>query len=106
MRTYFYYYRDEGNVPLVTVCLIKWTKVVCRGMAICSPLDYPEKKEGRIKAKGRAFAAYKNKKTTMPVLREEAEMVLDKTPAPWVISYKSEYKPDLTPFEMDLLAKA
>ena len=106
MRKYFYYHRDNNRAPLVTVCLIKWRTVVCRGVAICSPLDNPEKQEGRNRAEGRALTAYKRKKTTEEILRDEAVNVLNNASVPWDLSFKSEYNPSPTDFERQLIAKA
>lgn len=109
MKKIFYYNRDNFNVPVITVCLIKWRTVVCRGIAICSPLDNPEKKNGRRRAEGRAMSAYKNRATTKPVYRPEAIDVLYSTESELEGNYydifKSTYKPELTEYEKTLLTK-
>lgn len=57
INRFFYYLRDKQNRPVVTVCIVECGGKFARGVAICSPLDNPNKKIGRMIAEGRAFKA-------------------------------------------------
>lgn len=52
---YFYYIRNEQKKPVITVCILKYNNVYCRGVAICSTKEAANKKIGRTIAFGRAF---------------------------------------------------
>ena len=63
LKEFFYYIRNANNEPIITVCLLlakldnglhSWF----RGIAICSPMDQPNKKIGRSIASGRAKSAW------------------------------------------------
>ena len=62
-RKFYYYFRDEKLRPLITVCLLENDGKFHRGIAICSPRDFPRKAEGRNIALGRARQAQKKGKT-------------------------------------------
>lgn len=103
-QTHFYYLRDKQNHPLVTVCLHKTDGTICRGIAICSPKDNPNKKTGKAISLGRAKQAMKNKIARGSVIREEAYNVLDKTSCDLDFFFaKSTNQPILTKFEVKLL---
>lgn len=72
---YYYYLRDKAKRPVVTICLLQENGVACRGVAICSPLDSPNKKLGRAIALGRARRALQKQKSGMPILRTVARQV-------------------------------
>jgi hypothetical protein len=92
MREIRYYLRsnDDHKKPLVTVVTIKdpVANKFYRGVAICSPLDIPNKKTGYNKAKGRALMAQRKYWTTItqntqlsdePINRLEAYSVINST---------------------------
>ena len=61
---FFNYYYDKAGRPIVTSCLMEIETIplmlptYCRGLAICSSLDFGNltKKRGRLIAKGRALS--------------------------------------------------
>ena len=55
-----YYLRDAQSRPIVTVVVQEGVKGIFRGVAICGPLDNPNKKVGYNKAKGRMIQASMN----------------------------------------------
>jgi hypothetical protein len=59
-RIYFYYERDEQNRPIKTNCLLIANGDICKGIAICSKRDNPNKKTGRNIAYGLAKKAMKH----------------------------------------------
>lgn len=66
----------QNGPPLVTVCLSQLPDgTVCQGVAICSPRDIPNKKEGRRIARNYMLKALGTKKTGDPVQRDEAGAV-------------------------------
>jgi len=77
MKTYYYYYRDEDDVPKVTVCLLKDGNEIGKGVAVCSPLDFPNKKEGRKIARGFARKALGMKRSSVHILREETIEIIE-----------------------------
>jgi hypothetical protein len=54
-KVYFYYIRNAQNKPVITVCILEYSNVYCRGVAICSTKEAANKKIGRTIAFGRAF---------------------------------------------------
>lgn len=60
----FYYFRDENNYPIVTICLLYFPKenILCRGLSICSPRDSVSKEEGRDISEDRAIKAFREEK--------------------------------------------
>lgn len=62
-KSYFYYERNEENVPIITVCLkFNSEGIAARGLAFINPSDgTPRKKVGRQIAEGRATKALKHK---------------------------------------------
>ena len=102
MKEYYYYHRDEANVPLITVCLLKDSDVVAKGTSICSPLDSPCKKEGRRIARNKALKALGTKKNGDETIRGRAFDVMDDVGI--FIPYKSVYRPRLSEFEERLLS--
>jgi hypothetical protein len=59
IKYYFWYVRDVGRKPIITVCLAhdEDNNIFARGIAICTMKDNTTKKEGRKIAKGRAMKA-------------------------------------------------
>ena len=109
----FYYLRNENNVPLVTVCLIKRNSDFGKGIKLCSKDDVVDKKYGRVKAKNMALKALGTQTTSEPIVRVEAGKVLNRV-ANWdcdeFISItenpnKSLFNPELTEYEKKLFIK-
>lgn len=76
MKEYFYYFRDEANRPVVTVCILKGAYAVARGVSICSFKDMPCKRRGKAIARGRAHKAFIREKSGDLVERQIAREVL------------------------------
>ena len=119
MKTYYYYFRDMENKPIITVCLLvpdHYLLPICRGVAICSRLDQPNKKVGRSIALGRARKAFLGRTNTCLVSRKECLNIYDRAylfdPAHNYYSiayrflYKSECNVTLTDFERKLINRA
>lgn len=121
MKEFFYYLRDVKRRPVVTVCLlIDDDGTVFRGIAICSPLDQPDKRKGRNIARERAnyaldlgYVASGNVQT-LRVQRPVAlgvlvdSMLRTCTPTFKVtrrFTHKACGYAELTPYESALLAK-
>jgi hypothetical protein len=115
------YRKDE-----VTVCLLvdKKTKAVAaRGVSICALNDMKSNKDGRNRARGRAVQATVHKADASPirddresnkVLKEEmpvlyaykmGRILYDKRKGDVPCGNKAFYRPALTSFEKDLVAK-
>jgi hypothetical protein len=88
LREYYYYIRGYNRAPLITVCLVLYTKDegapkevkrAARGISICSPSDMPIKLEGRKIARKRAIHAALSSigtdvfTATDPICRRESE---------------------------------
>jgi len=117
-RKFYYYFRDEVMRPLITVCLLEDDSKFYRGIAICSPRDFPKKSEGRNIALGRARQAQKKGKTDINsiVTRDETMFVLsqvdnlenfpfEEVTDEYTVTYKSAFDVKLTPFEKVLMMK-
>ena len=76
MKAYYYYLRDINNTPRLTRCILKDKSSIAIGTSLCGYSDFPNKKDGRSRAFGRALAALKHKKNLFPILREEAQDIL------------------------------
>ena len=101
----YYYLRDEHSRPLVTVCLMKIGEEIARGISLCSLLDFPNKKKGRIKAHGMAMSAMMRKENKYEIVRCDAEDVLSEVDEGGELgSFKATYNPDLTLFEKEIVA--
>lgn len=89
-KSYFYYDRDENRHPCITFCIVTDDDGNhARGIAICSDLDMPRKAVGRAMAEGRALSALKRKSNIAPIRDSE--------------TYKGEYNPVLTDYELKIL---
>lgn len=69
------YLRDENGHARITICLMMDGESgrVGKGVAICSPRDFPCKNTGRKIARDRAIAAIYNKtRDGLPIQRDEA----------------------------------
>lgn len=123
------FYEFESPVgPLFTACLVFGENgtILARGVSICSVQDGFNRKEGRNRAVGRALKAITHAKSDDPILagiRNEAEQYTKvykvgeaklkqaiKIPkylhvkvASDHFAYKSEFAPELTEFEKELL---
>jgi hypothetical protein len=101
-KVIFYYIRDYQKRPVITVCLIRFNGIWSRGVAICSDKDMPSKKEGRMKAFGRAEKATRN--------QEHSELI-GNCIFMWIFLLgaefirKSEWNAILTVFEQRLVEK-
>ena len=104
----FYYFRDNKNKPMITVCLLHnedFSKI-SRGVSICSYKDAPVKSVGRNKSFGRAMEAMMKEENGEAIRRDEAvdELFINNTPA-YLMIYKSVYlwKDSLPSFEKKIL---
>lgn len=116
MDEYIYYMRDCNNRPMITVCLMQNEDgKYARGISICSLKETgPDKKVGRMYARGRAIRAFKKGETgkfmqCSPVNREEAYRSLMKATRPILpmenFQSKSVYNPELNLLEQKFIAK-
>ena len=119
MKSWYYYYRNGRREPLITVCLLKDGDTVARGISICSPSEFPSKKDGRKKAYSNARRALGTKRTSMLINREEARFTVcnvnctgDKidilefdSNGFCVNGHKSYFNPKLSIFETRLVSK-
>ena len=102
MKERFYYLRkftETGMHRCGVVFLMLGDNIGARGVSLCNELDPFSKTCGVHKAKGRAVKAIERKGNSFPILREEAIKKLS-DPA---ISFKSEYSPEFSDFEIDIL---
>lgn len=93
----YYYIRDIDNRPIVTVCLIKESNNIARGVAICSKQDQPCKAVGRKIAKARASYALNSQGVNLEIRRIKRFLSVG--------YFKSVFKPLLTDREVRLFAK-
>lgn len=98
-----YYLRDTNNHPVVTVCVMKYKERTARGVSICNTKeDNIDKKYGRNLARKRAFFALSDRKTGLGIRRRSVFLTLNfNILDEWF--FKSEYNPELTKFERQLL---
>ena len=95
----FYYIKDKVEKetdtphPRITVCIGKNKEgIICKGIAICSLRDNPEKQVGRTLALNNVRRAFKKYVSTKPILRDEAFDAVKKTQLGLKnIIYKSQY---------------
>ena len=102
----YYYHRDSGWNPVVTVCLLKDDGGnIGKGVAVCSSLESPCKRRGRQIARGRAMQALTRKDTVLPIMRHDALWVLNDTDfyTPVNGRHKAMFNPSLTDFEKKIL---
>jgi len=100
----YYYGRDAGWNPVVTICLLKnEAGHVAKGMAICSNLETPCKRKGRDIARGRALQALVREDNGLPVERFEACMTISETDCHELPSFKSSFNPRLDAYEKGLV---
>ena len=97
LKEYYYYLRDEQNRPAVTVCLIvdNMANEYFRGIAVASDMDMPNKKEGRVIARGRAVKAMSRAESTMDMVHPKAKKMFSDNFED-VPAYKSVYSDDLS----------
>ena len=103
MKVRFYYFRDQKRTPIVTVCLIKNGTKISRGIAICSKKDMPAKKIGRKIALARARKAFGIQKSTEAIKMLRTRKIFEEAEIYTQFKYKSEYLPDLTHYETQIL---
>lgn len=108
--TFIHYVRDEYKRPVVSVASIFTDNgtVLARGVAVCSNMDNPNKKTGRLLATVRAYAAVHAKKNLLPIMRTLTH--LPKAVNSFIyrstIFDKAAYQPDtLTDFEARIATK-
>ena len=120
-RTIFYYIRDAQKRPVVTVCLINLDAETARGVAICSPIQRPTRRNNgtltsqemprTIRGRGLAFQraqkAWLSKCSTDEIrrgfVRQYLYTLASMYDGPCLPSFKSEYMPTLTYMERKLL---
>ena len=105
VRPLFYY-----NGCTTTCLLLKGKKVVARGISICSPKDQFIKREGRVKATGRAIGALINRTSYNRIYpsrfsNKEEYNNSDIFLAAETYRTKSAYSPKLTKFEESLIER-
>ena len=116
MKKWYYYFRDEENRPHITVCLIEHEGDYARGIAICSLKDnfskksyyYDEKNNivgGRDIAEKRAMKALVFNENNNPINRGECFDVFEQCIFDLNTEFKSEFIPELSPFEQRLIKK-
>ncbi len=94
----------QNGPPLITVCLCQLPDgTVCQGVAICSPKDAPNKKEGRRIARNYMLKARGTRKTSDLVTRDEACETTGKFGYPHAYHSCFDVKP--TKYEQVLLRK-
>lgn len=104
IKTKFYYFRDDNNHPIVTVCVMKYKENIARGISICNAKDNIDKKIGRRLAKRRAISAIYYKKTRLKIRKLDVlQTLFDLDDFDEWIFFKSDYNPELTEFESRLL---
>ena len=101
-KTKYYYYRDDDNRPVITVCLLQANGDTARGWTLCSELDNPCKKTGRKISRDRAIHAMKTKENSCPVQTDRMPTRFSGRTGifGW---YKSAYNPPLTQLETKLV---
>lgn len=107
IKKYFYYYRDDRNRPIVTVCSIinfYGTKATlsARGLSFCHEKDNPDKVSGKRLAEERAGLALTSQESQHPVsIREEFHHILEVVPYNdiHILEYKSCFSPTPTDIE-------
>jgi hypothetical protein len=97
----YYYFRDAMRHPGITVCLLKVGEQTSRGIAICGGYDQPNKKIGRAIAKGRAFKAMFDSRSSCRVRSAFVQGMKERWKTDYL--YKAVYMPALTDFEYKLL---
>lgn len=103
MKFYYYYLRDRGNRPIVTICLGEDKGKVARGMSVCSLEDSPQKSVGRRIARSKVLKALGTKSSSDPCKRAKCFNAIRQIPD-WVVpALKSTYNPVLTKFEKKIL---
>lgn len=99
----YYYCRDGDNDPMITVCLlISSDGLTSRGIAICSPMDNPNKSVGRGYARDRAYDAMYHEVDDDPIESQLAKYVFyicDMS----VPEFKQQFNPELSNFERYVL---
>lgn len=111
IKRYFYYYRDDRNRPMITVCAMisfeeNETRLLARGLAFCHEQDNPSKGKGKSLAGKRATLAYDSGINYFPVLiREEFDHILDIVPYNdlHILEHKSCINPTPTDIEKRLM---
>lgn len=115
--TKYYYFRDTGNRPVVTVCLMKdKAGNVGRGIAVYNDKDMHNpnmllsKDKGRKYAMGYAKRALGTRKNSEPIEKVDAlitlHLVVDAVGKKFNLPYfHSQYNPDLSDYEKMLIKK-
>ena len=108
---------SETGKPAITVALLfdpTRLRFIARGVAICSPEENAIKKEGKIRAVGRALRAW-NKKMSGPLfIHPRAHAVIHVAYIPTAnnavfsgnTAMKSAWQPPLTRYEEEIISKA
>lgn len=96
MKSVNYYMRND-NHPFAAITVIQSEGIVARGIAICNPCDQFVKAEGRELSALRAVKALRKE-------RSFGKIRLDLNVDP-KHDFKCEFMPELTEFEIELLAE-
>jgi hypothetical protein len=96
-----YVITDKFKKPRVTVALVQYGNILVRGIAICCKKDRINVQLGIIKAEGRAIKAIAQKKSTLPINRNEAIRTLFETNST-PFKFKSEFDVTITEYEKTL----
>ncbi|MCP5020059.1 MAG: hypothetical protein GY938_32950 [Ketobacter sp.] len=99
----YYYIRDAEESPLITICLlISVDGFVARGVAVCSPMDNPEKAIGRGWARDRAYDAMYKEKSDEPIKTQIVKYIFYICDVS-VPRFKQQFNPELSSFEKNVL---
>ena len=108
MKLLYYYIRDRELKPMITICLAVCDTKIARGISICSILETsPDKSDGRNRACGRAIKALLSGESSEPIARCAALRDFTRCDMQyWVPSFKSEFDPVLTEYELEIIGSS
>jgi len=95
MKSINYYIRKDKH-PVTAVTVVKHEDKFARGVAVCNKCDQFVKTYGRELSRDRAIKAFNNKKSFGKIRQD---ILVDKKHL-----FKCEYMPELTEYEVELLA--
>lgn len=102
----YYYLRDDGGAPRVTVCLVASNGNMARGVSFCSHSDQACKSTGRKLALERARKSLYSKRNWLPInpmyVFRKAGVVFQEIPFP---PHKCSFGPVLSPLEKKIMEK-
>ena len=106
MKEVYYYLRrkkDNAMHRCGVVFLILADDIGARGVSLCSELDLFSKTVGIHKARGMAIKALKRRENNYTITRSEAIDVLVVAGGFPEITFRSEFNPTFSDFELDIL---